>query len=383
MRDSSIFCRPDCPAATGVVVLVLLASLGVALGVAGMIGQSSATAARAGVSGDDDWRPTPVVVVNGWVAAGRQDPTPAFEVSNCAVIAEIYRLGPGRDALPALVAPTFVPAAAASWLADEEPVLGLKMGDVVRCYPLAVLNWHSLVHDRIAGQAVYVFWDPPSGLGLARRVWASERPLGLAGLGYRGIGLAYERRNGALWDLFDGIPISYPGKPAGFRPDLRPDHQWLPLERMTWGAWRRLHASTEVLSRDTGYAADYATDPYGLAAIGPGGAPESYWLSDSILAPESLRDPAATLPDKDWVLGFLAGEEAWAVSLRELVGTGQKQVTLTTASGPMVVKAWPADDRFLVQTLAGQTPPQVRLFWFAWRARFADTRVWRPTALEH
>lgn len=382
VKDPGECLRPTCRIPAFAAVAAAVISLSLALGVAGMLGESPAAHDAEPIAAESDWQPSPAMVTNGWVAAGRHDPAPAFDVSNCPAIGEIYRLGPGRDAVPALTEPAFVGAGEASWLTDDAPVLGLKVGSEARCYPLAIMNWHSLVHDRVAGQAIYVFWDPPSGMGLARRVWAAERPLGLAGLGYRGVGLAYERRNGALWDLFDGLPVSYPGKPLGFQPDLAPDRNWLPLERMTWGAWRRLHGNTQVLSRDTGYDADYATDPYVLAAIGPGGQPENYWLSGSILAPETLRDASATLPDKDWVLGFLAGEEAWALSLRELVQSGESRLTLDTAAGPLVLTAWPADDRFLVQTKDGATLPQLRLFWYAWRARFADTKVWHPTPIQ-
>jgi hypothetical protein len=189
--------------------------------------------------------------------------------------------------------------------------------------------------------------------------------------------LAYERANGAFWDLFDGVPISYPGKPPGFRADLKSDHNWLPLERMTWRAWRRLHGNTRVMSRDTGYEGDYAVDPY-ATAVGPDGQPANYWTSASVLAPDDLRDASLTMPDKDWVLGFLAQGQPWAVPLRELVQSGQAQVTVATVAGSFTVRAWPADDRFLVEAVEGAVPPQLRGFWFAWKARFPDTRVWRP-----
>jgi len=329
----------------------------------------------------DDYRPKPVQVVNGWIPAGRHDSTPGFDVRNCPVVGQIYDLLPAKGAIPALEEPRFTSAEEATWLGDEAPVLGLKMGQESRCYPLAILNWHCLVHDRVNGQAVYIFWDPPSGLSLARRVRAASRPLGLAGLGYRGISLAYEKSNGVLWDLFDGVQLSFPGLAPGTRPAAQPpSYDWLPLERMSWAGWRRLHGQNLVLSRETGYGLDYGLDPYAVAALGPGGQAVNYWTSPAILAPDELRDASDTLPDKTWVLGVLADGEAWALPLQELatVAVAGDAMTLKTASASWRVRAIPREDSYFVEDEQGRRPPQVRLLWFAWKARFPDTRVLHP-----
>jgi len=208
-----------------------LVGLAAALVAAGWFGSavSSATPAVEAVG----WvTPTFVQAVAGWLPVSAADPHPAFDVRNCPFLADIYDLAPRPNAIPALENPTFIPAQEAVWLDEREPVLGLKVGDDTRCYPVRIMNYHSLVHDRLSGQAVYVFWDPPSGLALARRQWAASRPLGLAGLGFRGTGLAYDPATGALWDLFGGGPLSAPGRSV--TPKLPDDYQWLPLERMTW-----------------------------------------------------------------------------------------------------------------------------------------------------
>jgi hypothetical protein len=359
-----------------------LAAIAVALWLAGAHAGNGREPAVSAPSPRRDWHARPVTVVNGWIVGDGPGAPREFEVRNCPAIAEVYDLAPAPGEVPALTEPQFTSAAEATWLADEAPVLGLKLGTEARCYPLAILNLHSLVHDRVNGQAIYVLWDPPSGLALARRVWAPSRPLGLAGLGFRGVGLAYELASGALWDLFAGMPISYPGRPDGFRPNLKPDYGWLPLERMTWRAWRRLHGDTLVLSRQTGHAYDYSLDPYAAAALGPAGAAEDYWRSDTLLALETLRDPDHTLPDKDWVIGFLIQGEPWAISLRQLGEAGRAEVAVATTSGPVTAHAWPDDDRFLVTDGRDQAVPQVRLFWFAWKARFPETRVWAPVSAD-
>lgn len=348
-------------------------ALTASLVLAGWFGTASRGATT--VAAPVQWaEPAFVQAVQGWLPVSRDDPRPAFDVRNCPYLAEIYDLAPAKDAIPAIDKPAFVSAAEAVWLDEREPVLGLKIGNDTHCYPVRIMNWHSLVHDRLSGQAVYVFWDPPSGLALARRVWATSRPLGLAGLGFRGTGLAFDRSTGALWDLFGGGPISAPQTTV--TPKLPDDYQWLPLERMTWRAWRRLHGSTLVLSPETGYRFNYSIDPY-AASVLPGGEGEDYWSSSTILAPASLRVGDELVPDKAMVLGFLAGEEQWAAPLDELT-TEHGTVQITTAAGPVTVHVRPQDDSYVALDAQGEWLPQVRMFWFAWKARFPETKLWHP-----
>lgn len=350
-----------------------LVALTAALLAAGWFGSAVSSATTAAVA--VPWAaPAFVEAVQGRLPVSATDPTPAFEVSNCPVAAEIYDLAPTPGAIPALDDPPFVTALEATWLDEREPVLGLKIGDDTRCYPVRLMNYHSLVNDRLSGQAVYVLWDPPSGLALARRQWSASRPLRLAGLGFRGVGLTFDPATGALWDLFGGGPISAPGKSV--EPRLPEDTQWLPLERMTWRAWRRAHASTRVLSLQTGYGYNYSLDPY-AAAVSPQGRPEDYWRSDTVLAPAALRVGDELVPDKAAVLGFISGTEQWAAPLDELAAQSG-DVTIETAAGPVRVTVRPQDDSFSVTDEQGRWLPQVRLFWFAWKARFPETKVWHP-----
>ncbi|MGE5531265.1 MAG: DUF3179 domain-containing (seleno)protein [Bacteroidota bacterium] len=343
----------------------------------------------------------PVAPVDNRLPVSATDPRPAFDVRKCPDLSRIYDLYPAKDAIPALQAATFTPAADALWLDDRAPVLGLKLGAEAHCYPLAILNWHSLVHDTIGGQGLYVFFDPPSGLAIARRMQSKSRPMALSGYGYDGVGLTYERSKGRLYDMLGGKWLNItPTLSKGFGSG---DFDWLPLERMTWKQWRTLHGNTLVLSRDTGYAFDYSFDPYSAAALGPGGAVEDYWSSNTLLAPENLRDQQQTLPDKSTVLAFLvkmpatkprpapapsaaaasgtpdtpAGQtQPGAVPLDALAGAARK-VTIPTTAGKVTIYADPANDRYYVQDAQGHWLPQVRLFWYAWKTRFPNTKLYQ------
>jgi hypothetical protein len=341
---------------------------------------------------------SPAVPVNERLPVSASDPRPAFDVRKCPQLSRIYDLYPAKDAIPALQAATLTPAADALWLDDRAPVLGLKLGAEAHCYPLAILNWHSLVHDNIGGKGVYVFFDPPSGLAIARRMQANSRPMALSGYGYEGVGLTYERSKGRLYDMLGGKWLNItPNLPKGFASG---DFDWLPLERMTWKQWRTLHGNTLVLPRDTGYAFDYSFDPYSAAALGPGGAVEDYWTSNTLLAPDTLRDQQQTLPDKSTVLAFLIKKaakkaapapapaasgtpdtpvgqtEPWAIPLDALAGTAGK-LTIPTVAGKVTLHADPANDRYYVEDAKGRWLPQVRIFWYAWKTRFPATKLYQ------
>jgi hypothetical protein len=63
-----------------------------------------------------------------------------------------------KDAIPAIDRPTFVPAASATFMRDEEPVIGVVAGREARAYPTWLLNAHEVVNDRIGGRAIAVTW---------------------------------------------------------------------------------------------------------------------------------------------------------------------------------------------------------------------------------
>jgi hypothetical protein len=63
-----------------------------------------------------------------------------------------------KDAIPAIDRPTFVPAAQASWVADDEPVIGVVIDGEARAYPTWLLNGHEIVNDAIGARTFAVTW---------------------------------------------------------------------------------------------------------------------------------------------------------------------------------------------------------------------------------
>jgi hypothetical protein len=63
------------------------------------------------------------------------------------------------DAIRAIDAPTFVGGeSAARQMTADEAVLGLRLGDQARAYPLGYLSAHEIVNDRLGDVPIAVTW---------------------------------------------------------------------------------------------------------------------------------------------------------------------------------------------------------------------------------
>tara|TARA_B100000315_G_C14356454_1_gene486399 strand:- start:340 stop:723 length:384 start_codon:yes stop_codon:yes gene_type:complete len=65
----------------------------------------------------------------------------------------------GKDGIPAILAPEFLDAGAASaQMVANERVLGLSINGDHRAYPLNLLSRHEIVNDTVGGLPVAVTW---------------------------------------------------------------------------------------------------------------------------------------------------------------------------------------------------------------------------------
>ena len=65
----------------------------------------------------------------------------------------------GKDGIPAILAPEFLDAEAASaQMVANERVLGLSINGDHRAYPLNLLSRHEIVNDTVGGLLVAVTW---------------------------------------------------------------------------------------------------------------------------------------------------------------------------------------------------------------------------------
>ena len=71
---------------------------------------------------------------------------------------EILSGGPPKDGIPALSSPKYVTASKATFLKNDDKILGLFLKGVAKAYPLRIMSWHELVNDQIGDSPVLVSW---------------------------------------------------------------------------------------------------------------------------------------------------------------------------------------------------------------------------------
>jgi len=62
------------------------------------------------------------------------------------------------DAIPSIDDPKFVPATQASFMRDDEPVVGIVRNGVAKAYSTWHLDHHEIVNDEVGGKFIAVTW---------------------------------------------------------------------------------------------------------------------------------------------------------------------------------------------------------------------------------
>src|SRR5262249_34809770 len=123
-------------------------------------------------------------------------------------------------------------------------------------YPLQILIWHEIVNDIVGGRPVAVTYCPlcNSGLVFDRAVDGRTLHFGTSGKLYQSDLLMYDRQTHSLWAQMEGRAVV--GTLAGTRLAL------IPANTISYENFKGAHQAGRVLSRDTGHARSYGTNPY-------------------------------------------------------------------------------------------------------------------------
>ena len=145
------------------------------------------------------------------------------------------------------------------YLADSDLVIGVITSEGPRAYPHNILNWHEIVNEEVGGEAYAVTLCPLTGSGIrydrAGFIAGQTVELGVSGNLYNSNLVMYDRTSESFWSQMrlESVFGSELGTPAPIQP----------VFEMTYGAWRRLHPDTLVVSDQTGHSRDYTRYPYG------------------------------------------------------------------------------------------------------------------------
>jgi hypothetical protein len=265
-----------------------------------------------------------------------------------------------------------------------------------RAYPKRILAWHEMALDRLGNEELTLVYCTLCGTVIPYKsvVGGVKRTFGTSGLLYRSNKLMFDHETMSLWSTLEGRPVV--GRLAGQPVTL---DMW-PVVTTTWAEWKAQHASTTVLSIDTGHERDYSE----------GAAYREYFETDRLMFKVPKLD--ARLTTKAEVLGVLVpatggGRQAVAFSVAYLAKhrvhhqavEGRSFVVLTSRhganrvyeTGAVRLDAWISDglvrdttgrewkltEEALVPVKGGPAlltrVAAFRAFWFGWYAQFPDT----------
>lgn len=123
---------------------------------------------------------------------------------------EILSGGPGRDGIPAILKPMFIPAdQALERYAGREPAISLSINGDARAYPLQILTWHEIANDTVGGLPLAITYCPLCNAAIAfdRRLDGRTLSFGVSGLLRHSDMVMYDRETESWWQQFTGEAI--------------------------------------------------------------------------------------------------------------------------------------------------------------------------------
>lgn len=202
---------------------------------------------------------------------------------------EVLDGGPGKDGIPALQNPEFINADQATYLEDDDLVLGFIDGDEVRAYPHSILDWHEIINDDVNEHSIAVIYCPLTGTGIGwdRILDDKKTTFGVSGLLYNSNIIPYDRESDSNWSQL--LLKSVNGQLVGKSADT------YNLVETTWKTWKEFYPSTKVISTNTGHNRNYGNYPYG-----------NYKTNNNLIFPVNNHDDR--LHTKERVLGIIVDD---------------------------------------------------------------------------
>ena len=335
-----------------------------------------------------------------WMAQLYKSIDPKFEKyflhrTNSATIRldEVRWGGVVQDGIPPLRNPDMIGVSEAGYLKDDNIVFGISINGDHRAYPKRILAWHEMFVDKIGGENIAGVYCTLCGTVIAYNTHfdGTNHELGTSGFLYRSNKLMYDKATQSLWNTIEGKPVIGPLVDANIELE---SHS---VVTTTWGAWKKLHPDTKVLSLKTGHKRDY----------GEGVAYRDYFTTDRLMFNVPKLDNR--LLNKDEVLIVRAdgyqddplaisskflmknkiyhdkiGETAFVILTDDSGGNRvfeSKENTFTHLSEQSLQdrqgNSWKVTEEKLIATDGTilNRLPYHRIFWFAWFNTYEETRL--------
>ncbi|MEX0726413.1 MAG: DUF3179 domain-containing protein [Planctomycetaceae bacterium] len=284
---------------------------------------------------------------------------PPFDFSKIAVDRkEILSGGPPKDGIPALTDPEFISAKDADYLKPDDRVIGVAIGDDVRAYPLAILNYHEIVNDTVNETPIAVTYCPlcDSAAVFDRRTPLGEREFGVSGMLYNSNVLMFDRKGKpeSLWSQVKTQGMTGPAMGKSLKA--------LPLELTTWKDWSRRYPETQVMSVKTGHNRNYRSNPY-----------FQYFNGPDLMFPAEPSDDR--LPKKSRVLGVWTGKKFRAYP-ESIFDENHTRID-DEWDGKKISIEYDPDTKSMRVLETDEGLQWMYSFWFAWYALHPETDVYK------
>ena len=170
---------------------------------------------------------------------------------------EVIDAGVGKDGIPSLDNPQFSTPDEIGPFFDQELVLGIEHGGMLKAYPMPILDWHEIVNDEVNGLYLAVTYCPltATAVGWKRKFGEVVTTFGVSGLLYNNNLMPYDRRTNSTWsqqrlecvngNMAGRVPVTYN------------------LIETTFATWKKAFPESLVMNANTGFDRRYSIYPYG------------------------------------------------------------------------------------------------------------------------
>ena len=280
-----------------------------------------------------------------------------FEIKDPTVpIQEIYEGTPNRDNIPAISNPKFVTASEAGFMSPDDPVIGVKINQEFRAYPIKILTWHELVNDEVGGKPIVVSYCPlcHSAYVFSRQIKDKTYTFGVSGLLFNSNVIMYDHQTESLWSQVMAEAIS------GYLKGT--ELPQVAATATTWQGWLAKHPGSKVLSTDTGYRRDYSRSPYG-----------DYAISRDLMFPVQVTSDR--YHPKALVAGIEVNGKYKAYPFPELKKSKSETIKDTFEGQELTIRYDDKGQSVQITKADGDEVAVNQLYWFAWYAFHPETAV--------
>lgn len=255
------------------------------------------------------------------------------------------------DQFIALTHPVYVPAKKAK-LANDARVVGLKIGDETRCYPVRQMWFHHVVNDSAEGVDYALTYCVMADTAVTYLRDSPQWTLHVGGL-FGGVLALREQGSDTMWPQIAPVPI--PDNPTTRTLRLGP-----PPVLTTFGLWKKKYPATQVLAPVATFEIKY--EAYDQK-------PKGYNVNP-LLNETVVRNDARLAPGAEIFGAARNGESvAWTTETLRV----RKRIE-TTLGGAALAVRW--DESLQSPVLDGPFDGiSMQAYWYAWSEFYPQTRL--------